>query len=118
MAKTRRRRRRVKVVNLSKLRGARVVVLHELKGKRIRAVILPPGTSTGVHPERKDYDVVPFTSGTMRVEIFKTARSAKPEKVEIRKLRPYRKYRRRVGNPSKNIDVTNTGDSDIVFFKN
>ena len=122
MAKTRRRGRRVKVVNLSKLRGAREFVLYERKGKRLRAVILPPGSSTGVHLEKKDYDVVPFTRGTLQVEIFETARQRKPTKVETHKLRPYRKYRRKVGRAkprgSKYIDATNTGNDDIIIFKN
>lgn len=84
----------------------KVIVINKKRG--IRAVILPPGSSTPRHLEKEDYDVVPLTSGTMRVEIFKTARAAKPEKVEIRRLRPYRAYRRKVGR-GKYIVATNLG---------
>lgn len=95
--------------------NVKVIVISRKLG--IRAVILPPGSSTKRHLEKEDYDVVPLTRGTMKVEIFDTARQTTPTRVEIRKLKPFRAYRRKVGR-GKYIIATNVSNpNDIIILK-
>ncbi len=82
------------------------IVIYRKRETFIRAVILPPGSSTRKHLEKEDYVVVPLTNGAMEVEIFDAARQVKPTEVQVINLRPGRKYRRTVGG-GKYIRATN-----------
>ncbi len=95
----------------------RVIVIHKHKGKLVRAVVLPPGGSTGLHPERKDYFVHSLTGGTLEVDVIRTVRGKERKTVEIRKLKPYQGYIRRVGRGVQ-INLKNKGRRHHIITKN
>ena len=99
-------------------RKARVRVLFKSKrlNKLLRSVEMKSGESTGRHQEKYDYVVIPLTDGTMHVEIFESALSEKPTKVEDLKLKALRPYLRKVGRGIY-INVTNTGKGKLHIFK-
>ena len=93
-----------------------VIVIHKHKGKLVRAVVLPAGASTGVHPERKDYYLHSLTGGTLEVEVYRTVRGKERKTVEIRKLKPREGYVRRVGRGIR-INLKNKGRRHHIITK-
>lgn len=94
----------------------RVITIHKHKGKLLRAVILPPGGSTGRHPERKGYYVYSLTGGTLEVEVFRTVRGKERKTVETHKLKPGEGYVRKVGR-GVHINLKNKGRGHHVITK-
>ena len=84
--------------------------------RAIRIISLAPGASTGRHPEKKDYVVVPLTDGTIHLEIFRMVRGKERRTEEVRKLKKHQGYHRRVGRGC-HINLTNTGKTQIHIFK-
>ena len=99
-------------------RGKFTVQLAYLDRKRaIRIISLAPGASTGRHPEKKDYVVVPLTDGTIHLEISRKVRGKERRTEEVRKLKKHKGYRRRVGRGGSHITLTNRGRHPIHIFK-
>ena len=86
------------------------------KSRAIRIISLAPGASTGRHPEKRDYIVIPLTDGTIHLEIFRTVRGKERRSEEVRKLKMHRGYYRRVGKGC-HINLTNCGKNHIHIFK-
>ena len=96
----------------------KVTVKHAYRDSKrsVRIISLAPGASTGRHPEKKDYVVVPLTDGTIRLEIFRTVRGKERRTEEVRKLKKHQGYHRKVGRGC-HINLTNCGTSQIHIFK-
>ncbi|HLI11335.1 MAG TPA: hypothetical protein VKY65_07015 [Alphaproteobacteria bacterium] len=105
MAKAARRERKVKVI-----------VIHKHKGKLIRAVVLPPGSSTGRHRESKSYYLHSLTGGTLHVEVYRKVRGKEQKTVEVRKLKRLEGYQRNVGRGVE-INLKNKSRSYHVITK-
>jgi len=86
------------------------------RSRAIRVISLAPGASTGRHPEKRDYIVVPLTDGTIHLEIFRKVRGKEQRTEEVRKLKKHQGYRRSVGKGC-HINLTNRGKNPIHIFK-
>jgi hypothetical protein len=85
--------------------------------KKVRVITLPPGASTGRHPEKKGYVVIPLTNGTIHLEIFRMVRGRERRTEEVRKLKKHRGYRRNVGKGGCHINLTNKGSGTLHIMK-
>ena len=94
----------------------RVKHAYRDKSRAVRVISLAAGASTGRHPEKKDYVVVPLTDGTIHLEIVRTVRGKEVRTEEIRKLKKHQGYHRKVGKGS-HINLTNRGKSTIHILK-
>ena len=97
----------------------KVTVKHVYRDKKrsIRIISLAPGASTGRHPEKNDYVVVPLTDGTICLEIFQMVRGKERRSKEVRKLKKHQGYHRKVGRGGCHINLTNCGTNQIHIFK-
>jgi hypothetical protein len=86
------------------------------RSRAVRVITLAPGASTGRHPEKKDYVVIPLTDGTIHLEIFRMVRGKEQRTQEVRKLKTHRGYKRTVGKGC-HINLTNKGKHPIKIFK-
>ena len=53
---------------------AKVKVVHREKKQKMIHVVVPPGGSTGLHAEKRDYVVVPLSSGSVHIALTYAAR--------------------------------------------
>lgn len=79
-------------------------------------VILPPGSSTGFHPEKADYFIIPLTSGTLHADIVRTVRGKEQRQQEAVKLKLHQRFHRKVGRGIR-INGTNKGNRTLHIFK-
>jgi hypothetical protein len=102
----------------AKSRQGKFTVKHAYrdKSRAIRVITLAPGASTGRHPEKRDYIVIPLTDGKICLEIFRTVRGKERKTEEVRNLKKHQGYRRSVGKGC-HINLTNCGKKPIHIFK-
>ncbi|HKF73855.1 MAG TPA: hypothetical protein VKB68_19035 [Stellaceae bacterium] len=94
----------------------RVKHAYRDKSRSVRVISLAPGASTGPHPEKRDYIVVPLVDGKICLEITRTIRGRRQTTKEVRKLKKHKGYLRRVGRGCQ-INLTNCGTRPIHIFK-
>jgi len=70
-------------------------------------VVVPPGGSTGLHPEKRDYVVVPLSSGSISIEIHRKVGGKIKKTTQVLKLKRGKAYKRKVGPGGIQVNVTN-----------
>ena len=74
---------------------AKVKVVHREKKQKMIHVVVPPGGSTGLHAEKRDYVVVPLSSGSVSIEIHKRVGGKLTKTTKVLKLKRGKPYKRK-----------------------
>ncbi len=115
MAKTRRGRGRKAPTG----RGpkASVKVVHRQKKQKTLHVMLPPGGSTGLHPEKRDYIVMPLSTGPVTIEIHKKVGGKIVKTTKVQHYKRGKPFRRKVGRDGIQINVSNKSGKHHRWLK-
>jgi len=114
MAKTRKRRGRS--ATTGRRPKASVKVVHRQKNQKTLHVIVPPGGSTGLHPEKRDYIVVPLSTGPVTIEIHKKVGGKITKTTKVVQYKRGKPFRRKVGSGIQ-INVTNKSGKHHRWLK-
>ena len=95
---------------------AKVTVVHRDTKAKTLHVHLPPGSSTGLHPEKQDYIVMPLSTGPVTIEIHKKVGSKLVKTTKVVQYKRGKPFKRKVGSGIQ-INVTNRGGKHHRWLK-
>ncbi len=95
---------------------AEVKVVHRQKKQKTLHVLVPPGGATGLHPEKRDYIVVPLSTGPVTIEIHKKVGGKIVKTTKVVQYKRGKPFRRKVGSGIQ-INVTNKSSKHHRWLK-
>jgi len=95
----------------------KVKVVHREQKRKLIHVVVPPGGTTGLHTEKRDYVVVPLSSGPLSIEIHRKVGGKLRKTTQVLQLKRGKPYKRKVGRGGIRVNITNKSGKHHRFLK-